>query len=136
MNSEIVQLEKKRLPLLWKAVGAGRSIDHLLDVVEPDEELRAICPGNVPAPDGSSATNYMIAATDRRLIVVRLGALGGAAAHCSTPYGELGSFEVERDKKNRAKLVVRGPEVDLRLEKLPDGQLADLERAVAQRRAA
>ncbi len=136
MNNEIVQREKKRLPLLWKAVGAGRSLDHLLEVVEPDEQLEAICPGNEPAPDRSSATNYMLAATDRRLIVVRLGTLGGADAHWSTPYGELGSFEVERDKKDRAKLVVRGPEVDLCLEKLPDGQLADLERAVAQRRAA
>jgi hypothetical protein len=132
MNDEMIERERKRLPLLWRSVGGGRSLKALPALLEAGEEMLALCPGNFKAGDASSATNYLLVATDRRLIVVRLGAFGAAKDHTSIPYPQLGSFDADREK---GRLELRGAGVELSLAKLPHEQLADLERVVVEHRS-
>ena len=132
MSDEMIERERKRLPLLWKAVGGGRSLSALPALLEQDEQLLALCPANVMAADRSSAINYLLAATNRRLIVVRLGTFGGAKDHTSIPYSQLETFETDRGK---GQLRLSGNGVELALAKLPAAQFADFERLVGERRA-
>lgn len=133
MAIDVLERERQRLPFKWKLFGAGRSLKALPGLLEPGETLLTVCPGSETVADPSAATNYMLAATDRRLIVVRLSALGGAKSHRSIPYGELVSFEVEREKR-KTRLRFAAPDFQLALSHLPPDQLADLERAVSERR--
>lgn len=132
MSNEMTERERKRLPLLWRLVGGGRSLRALPDLLEEGEEMLALCPANFTASDASAATNYVLAATDRRLIVVRLGAFGAAKDHTSILYTQLETFDADREK---GQLSLGGGGVALSLAKLPHEQFADLERVVLERRS-
>lgn len=130
-NAEVIDRERKRLPMAWKLFGTARSLHALPGILEPDEELLAVCPGARMSGDAYAGENYMVAASDRRLIALRLGALGAAKDHVSIPYDRLETFEAD---SNRERLEIAGDDVALLLGKVPREQLGDLEAAVRSRR--
>lgn len=120
ITAEETAREKDRLPRGWGRF--GKSIDALIELSEPDETLIAACVGLNPSfehratslPRGlmelRKSTNVVLAATDRRLIVLSTGFAGGDRDHASIP---LEGLEIIEEKKKE--LAVRWPEGEMRV---------------------
>jgi hypothetical protein len=93
---EETEREKRKLPRLWGRF--GKSIDRLIEVSEPDESLLAACITLNPEfthrtitlagglVEMTKSTNVVLAATDRRVLVLATGIAGGARDHHAIPY--------------------------------------------------
>jgi hypothetical protein len=96
---EEIEREKDRLPRGWGRF--GKSLDQLAEICEPDESLLSSCVALNPEfrhksrslPGGllemTDATNVVLAATDRRLIVVATGMGGASRNHYVLDYDGL-----------------------------------------------
>jgi hypothetical protein len=104
---EEIEREKDRLPRGWGRF--GKSLDQLAEICEPDESLLSSCVALNPEfrhksrslPGGllemTDATNVVLAATDRRLIVVATGMGGASRNHYVLDYD--GLEVADRQKK-------------------------------------
>ncbi|OJU85136.1 MAG: hypothetical protein BGO11_15470 [Solirubrobacterales bacterium 70-9] len=105
-----IEREKDLLPFGWGRF--GKSLEGIAEVVEPDEQLLAACIGLNPTFEHKSitlagglreltkSTNVVLAATDRRLLVIATGAAGGTREHSEIPYAGMTIDEVgKRDLK-------------------------------------
>jgi hypothetical protein len=97
---EEIEREKKTLPFGWGRF--GKAYDHLAEISEPDESLLAagvalnpeyrqggrFVPGTLASAvtELRKTTNVLVACTDRRLIMVGTGVVGGARDHVSISY--------------------------------------------------
>ncbi|MBS1886635.1 MAG: hypothetical protein JSU06_05530 [Actinobacteria bacterium] len=112
MNAAEIEREKDLLPFGWGRF--GKSLDHLAELTEPSEQLLAACIGLNPSFEHrsitlaggllelSKSTNVVLAATDRRLLLVALGAGGGPREHTSLDYEGMEVLEVgKRDLRLR-----------------------------------
>ena len=96
ISSEQTQREKDRLPRGWGRFGTA--IDHLIQISDGDETLLATCVTlnpkfqhrSITLAGGllelASSTNVVLAATDRRLLVVATGAGGAPRSHFEISY--------------------------------------------------
>jgi PH (Pleckstrin Homology) domain-containing protein len=96
VTPEEIAREKDRLPRGWGRF--GKSLDHLTEVCDPDESLISSCVALNPEfrhksrslPGGllemTDSTNVVLAATDKRLIVVATGMGGAPRKHYVIPY--------------------------------------------------
>jgi hypothetical protein len=112
--------EKDRLPRFWGRF--GKSIDALAEFGEPDESLVAACIGLNPAfkhrsvtlagglKEMTESTNVVLAATNKRLIVLSTGFAGGDRGQASIPLSGLEVVEA-KDKE----LAIRWPEGEMRV---------------------
>ena len=110
--------EKSRLPRGWGRF--GKAVDYLTQLSEPDETLLSTCVALNPTFKHSAitltgglleltqSTNVILAATDRRLVLVPTSAAGGPKDHSSIPYQ--GLEIVAHGKKD---LTLRWPEGEL-----------------------
>ena len=98
-TADQIALQKDRLPRGWGRY--GKAIDELATLTDADEQLLAACVTLNPTfqhrtislaggvYEMTEATNVVVAATDRRVVVVQTGMNGGPRGHYEIPYGEL-----------------------------------------------
>lgn len=104
MDAAAVAREKDLLPLGWGRF--GKSIEKLLELLDPEEELLAACVGLNPSFEHRSITlagglreltksiNLVLAATDRRLLLLATGAGGSPRDHTNLDYDGMTLDEV------------------------------------------
>ncbi|HXY91591.1 MAG TPA: hypothetical protein VEP49_03875 [Acidimicrobiia bacterium] len=107
ITEEQTRLQKELLPRGWGRF--GKAIDSLTEISEPDEQLVAACVTLNPSfqhrsvtlagglAELTDSTNVVIAATDRRVVVVSTGAGGAPRGHTEIPY--VGLEVVEHAKR-------------------------------------
>jgi hypothetical protein len=98
-TADQIAVEKDRLPRGWGRY--GKAIDELATITDTDEQLLATCVTLNPTfqhrsitlaggiLEATDATNVVIAATDRRVVVVQTGMSGGPRGNYDIPYAEL-----------------------------------------------
>jgi hypothetical protein len=95
ITEDQIAREKDRLPRGWGRF--GKALDHLAEVSEPNETLLASCVtinptfehtgiGLLGMTELSESTNTLVAATDRRVIVLATGITGAPRKHIDFPY--------------------------------------------------
>ena len=106
-TSEQMACQKDLLPRGWGRF--GKAIDAAAGICEPDEQLLAACVTLNPSfrhqavdlvgglAELTASTNVVVAATDRRVLVVPTSIGGGARDHGEIPYA--GLELVAHDKK-------------------------------------
>jgi hypothetical protein len=104
MDAAAIEREKDLLPFDWGRF--GKSLEAIAEVAEPDEELLAACVGLNPSFEHRSVTlvgglrelsertNVVLAATDRRLLLIPTGAGGAPRDHSEIPYAGMTVDEV------------------------------------------
>jgi hypothetical protein len=109
---EAIQREKKLLPFGWGRF--GKSLDQIAAAIGPDEQLLAACVGLNPTFEHRSvtlvgglrelteSTNVVLAATDRRLLLIPTGAGGAPRDHSEIPYA---GMSIEESGKREVKLT-------------------------------
>lgn len=106
-----IEREKDLLPFGWGRF--GKSLEHLAEVTGPEEELLAACVGLNPTFEHRSiglagvlreineSTNVVLAATDRRLLLLATGMGGAPRDHAEFSYD---GMSIERLGKRELKL--------------------------------
>jgi hypothetical protein len=100
ITAEEIEREKKTLPFGWGRF--AKAYDTLAEISEPDESLLAagvalnpeyrqggrFVPGTVASAitELRKTTNVLVACTNRRLILISTGVVGGVRDHASIPY--------------------------------------------------
>ncbi|MBS1676335.1 MAG: hypothetical protein JST08_03015 [Actinobacteria bacterium] len=112
MDAAIVEREKDLLPFGWGRF--GKSLEKLPELLGPEEELLAACVGLNPTFEHRSitlagglreltkSTNVVLAATDRRLLLIATGAGGAPREHSELAYE---GMKVEKAGKRELKLT-------------------------------
>ena len=138
ITAEETAREKERLPRGWGRFGKG--IDGLIELSEPDESLLSACVGLNPAfkhrtislagglMELTKATNLVLGATDRRLILLATGAGGGPRSHFAVPYDGLQIANV--GKKD---LALRWPEHEMHIKGMAKQMLPGFVEALSSR---
>ncbi|MBS1845573.1 MAG: hypothetical protein JST53_14245 [Actinobacteria bacterium] len=139
MDAAAIEREKDLLPFGWGRF--GKSLEGIAAVAEPDEELLAACIGLNPTFQHRSvtlvgglrelteSTNVVLAATDRRLLLIPTGA-GGAPRdeHSELPYAGMTLDEV-----GKRELKLSWPEGTMHVKGLAKPMVPGLERALRER---
>jgi hypothetical protein len=104
MDAPAVEREKDLLPLGWGRF--GKSLEKLPELLEPEEQLLATCVGVNPSFEHRSitlagglreltkSTNLLLAATDRRLLLIATSAGGSPRDHSELAYDGMAIDEV------------------------------------------
>ena len=104
-----IEREKDLLPFGWGRF--GKSLERIAEVTGPDETLLAACVGLNPTFEHRSitlagglreltkSTNLILAATDRRLLLIPAGAGGAPRDHSELPYDGMTIEAGKRDLK-------------------------------------
>jgi hypothetical protein len=112
MDAAAVEREKDLLPFGWGRF--GKSLENLPELLDPEEDLLAACVGLNPTFEHRSitlagglreltkSTNVVLAATDRRLLLIATGAGGAPREHSELPYD---GMAVEKAGKRELKLT-------------------------------
>jgi len=115
VSAEEIAREKDRLPRSWGRF--GKSLDELEKISEPDESLLSSCVAINPEfkhrtirlegglIEMTKATNVVLAATNKRLILLGTGMGGAPRTHHALPYD--GLEIVDRQKRE---FTLRSPE--------------------------
>jgi hypothetical protein len=131
ITADVTAREKDRLPRGWGRF--GKAIDGLVPIAEPDETLLATCIGLNPTfkhraitlagglAELTKSTNVLLAATDRRLIVLATGAGGAPRTHASLPRAGL---EVADSAKKE--LTLRWPDGEMHVKGCAKQMLPEL----------
>lgn len=117
ITSEESEREKARLPRGWGRF--GKAIEGLVAISEPDEALLACCVGVHPSVkrhftavgglyELTKSTNVLLAATNRRVVVMAAGAGGGPRDHVSIPRDGL-----EVADASKKELTLRWPDNEM-----------------------
>jgi hypothetical protein len=140
MDAAAVEREKDLLPLGWGRF--GKSLEKLPELLDPDEELLAACVGLNPSFEHRSitlagglreltkSTNIVLAATDRRLLLLATSAGGSPRDHSELPYE---GMTVEKAGKRELKLT--WPEGSMLVKGMAKPMLPPLEQALQGRLA-
>jgi hypothetical protein len=106
-TADQIAVEKDRLPRGWGRY--GKALDELTKITDADEQLLAACVTLNPSfqhrsttlaggiLEATDATNVVVTATDRRVVVLQTGMSGGPRGNYDIPYAELEI--VDRGKK-------------------------------------
>lgn len=141
MDPAAVEREKDLLPLGWGRF--GKSIEKLPELLEPDEELLAACVGLNPSFEHRSitlvgglreltkSTNMLLAATDKRLLLLATSAGGAPRDHSELAYDGM-AFE----KAGKKELKISWPEGSMLVKGMAKPMIAPLEAALHTRLAA
>jgi hypothetical protein len=141
MDAAAVEREKKLLPFGWARF--GKSIEKLPELLEPDEELLAACVGLNPSFEHRSvtlvgglreltkSTNLLLAATDRRLLLIATGAGGAPREHSDLAYDGMAV-----EKAGKKDLKITWPEGSMLLKGMAKSMLPPFEAALQGRIAA
>jgi len=136
VNAEI-ERAKELLPFGWGRF--GKSLDHIAELAEPEEELLAACVGLNPTfeytatsvggvlHEMNKSTNVVLAATDRRLIVIATG-LGGAPRD----HRDLAYEGMQLDEVRKRELALSWPDGAMRVKGIAKPMLPDFERALRE----
>jgi hypothetical protein len=141
MDPAAIEREKGLLPFGWGRF--GKSLEAIAEVAAPDEELLAACIGLNPSFEHrsitlvgglrelSKSTNVVLAATDRRLLLIPTGA-GGAPRdeHSEIPYAGMTLDEVDKRE-----LRLSWPEGKMHVKGLAKPMVPGFERALRERLA-
>jgi hypothetical protein len=115
MDAAAVERERDLLPLGWGRF--GKSLEKLPELLDPDEELLAACVGLNPSFEHraitlagglrelTKSTNLLLAATDRRLLLLATSAGGSPRDHSELSYDGM-TFE----KAGKRELKLTWPE--------------------------
>ncbi|MBS1887476.1 MAG: hypothetical protein JSU06_09840 [Actinobacteria bacterium] len=140
MAPTAIEREKKLLPFGWGRF--GKSLDQIAEVAEPGEELLAACVGLNPTFEHRSitlagglleltqSTNVVLAATDRRLLLIATGAGGAPRDHTAIAYDGMEIVEV-----GKRELRLTWPEGAMRVKGIAKSMLPDFEEALRRRLA-
>lgn len=138
MDPAAVERERDLLPLGWGRF--GKSIEKLPELLEPDEELLAACVGLNPSFEHRSitlvgglreltkSTNMVLAATDRRLVLLATSAGGAPRDHSELAYDGM-AFE----KAGKKELKITWPEGSMLVKGMAKPMIAPLETALQGR---
>lgn len=133
-----IEREKDLLPFGWGRF--GKSLERLAEVTEPEEELLAACIGLNPTFEHRStslggvlreineSTNVVLAATDRRLLLLATGMGGAPRDHTEFAYD---GMALERVGKRELELT--WPEGTMHVKGLAKSMLPGFERALERR---
>lgn len=112
MDPAAVEREKDLLPFGWGRF--GKAIEKLPELLDPEEELLAACVGLNPSFEHRSitlagglreltkSTNLLLAATDRRLLLIATSAGGSPRDHSELAYD---GMAVEKVGKRELKVT-------------------------------
>ena len=140
MDAAAIKRERDLLPFGWGRF--GKSLDEIAEVVEPEEELLAACVGLNPTFEHRSvtlvgglrelteSTNVVLAATDRRLLLIATGAGGAPRDHRELAYDGMAIEEV-----GKRELKLTWPEGSMRVKGIAKTMLPGFERALRGRLA-
>jgi hypothetical protein len=140
MDAAAIAREKDLLPFGWGRF--GKSLEGIAEVAEPEEELLAACVGLNPTFEHRSitlvgglrelteSTNVVLAATDRRLLLIATGAGGAPRDHTNLAYDGMAIEEV-----GKRELKLTWPEGSMRVKGLAKPMLPPFERALRARLA-
>lgn len=138
MDAAAIERQKDLLPFGWGRF--GKSLDHIAEVAEPGEELLAACVGLNPTFEHrtitlagglrelTKSTNVVLAATDRRLLLIATGAGGAPRDHTELAYDGMAIEEV-----GKRELTLRWPEGSMRIKGLAKSMAPGFEEALRGR---
>jgi hypothetical protein len=144
MDPAAVEREKERLPFGWGRF--GKSIEKLPELLEPEEELLAACVGLNPSFEHRSitlvgglreltkSTNLLLAATDRRLLLIPTGA--GGAPRENNEHSELSYDGMKVEKAGKKDLRISWPDGSMLVKGMAKSMLPPFEAALQGRIAA
>lgn len=136
-----IEREKELLPFGWGRF--GKSLERLSEVTDSEERLLASCVGLNPSFEHRSigvagtlremgeSTNVVLAATDRRLLILSTGMGGAPREHAELSYE---GMTVERTGKRELKLT--WPDGAMQVKGLAKSMLPSFEQALTERLAA
>ena len=140
LPANAIDREKDLLPFGWGRF--GKSLERLAELTEPEEELLAACVGLNPTFEHRSSslggvmreinesTNVVLAATDRRLLLLSTGMGGAPRDHAELAYD---GMTIERVGKRELELT--WPEGTMRVDGLAKKMLPGFEQALERRLA-
>jgi hypothetical protein len=140
MDAAAVEREKDLLPLGWGRF--GKTLEKLPELLDPDEGLLAACVGLNPSFEHRSitlagglreltkSTNLVLAATDRRLLLIATSAGGSPRDHSEVAYDGMAIDEVAKRE-----LALSWPEGSMRIKGLAKSMAAPFEQALRARLA-
>ena len=138
MDATAVERERDLLPLGWGRF--GKSIEKLPELLDPEEELLAACVGLNPSFEHRSitlvgglreltkSTNLLLAATDRRLLLLATSAGGSPRDHSELAYEGMAIDEV-----GKRELALSWPEGSMRIKGLAKSMAPPFEQALRAR---
>jgi hypothetical protein len=137
ITEDQIAREKDRLPRGWGRF--GKALDHLSEIAEPDEALLSTCVTINPTfehtgllllgmTELSESTNTLVAATDRRVIIIATGVTGAPRKHIDLPYDGLEIIE-----PGKKEVTLRWPEVKMRFRGAAKQMLPGLLEALTSR---
>ena len=138
MDAAAVERERDLLPLGWGRF--GKSLEKLPELLGPDEELLATCVGLNPSFEHRSvtlvgglreltkSTNMVLAATDRRLVLLATSAGGAPRDHSELAYD---GMTVE--KAGKKELKISWPDGSMLVKGMAKPMIAPLEAALQGR---
>ncbi|MGI8632743.1 MAG: hypothetical protein ACR2NA_09405 [Solirubrobacterales bacterium] len=133
MSDEDILRERRLLSPRWRMAGVGRALRALGGLVEATESLLATCPGTVPGVEAERpGQTALVAATDRRVIVVALNTFGIPGTPRSLSWDAVQRFGT-RQEGRRTLLEIAGQGFDVRLRSPAPAQLAALLAVAAER---
>jgi hypothetical protein len=139
MDAETIKREKDRLPFGWGRF--GKALEEIA-VVAPEEELLGACVGLNPTFEHRSVTlvgglreltkdtNVVLAATDRRLLIIATGAGGGPRDH-----SELAYEGMTLDEVGKKELTLSWPEGTMQVKGIAKSMLPPFAEALRGRLA-
>jgi hypothetical protein len=140
MDVAAVEREKSLLPFGWGRF--GKSLQKLPDLLDPEEDLLATCVGLNPTFEHRSitlagglreltkSTNVLLAATDRRILLIATGAGGAPREHSELPYDGMAI-----EKAGKRDLKVTWPEGSMLIKGMAKAMLPPFEDALQGRLA-
>jgi hypothetical protein len=140
MDAAAIAREKDLLPFGWGRF--GKSLEGIAEVADPDEELLAACIGLNPSFEHrtvtlvgglrelTESTNVVLAATDRRLLLIATGAGGAPRDHSEIAYDGMTIDEV-----GKRELKLSWPEGKMHVKGLAKLMVPGFERALRERLA-
>jgi hypothetical protein len=143
MDATAVEREKDLLPFGWGRF--GKTLDALPELLDPDEELLAACVGLNPSFEHTAitlagglreltkSTNIVLAATDRRLLLVPTGA--GGAPREQREHSELSYEGMAIAEVGKRELKLTWPEGSMIVKGMAKPMLPPLEQALRGRLA-
>ena len=138
MDAGAVEREKDLLPLGWGRF--GKSIEKLPELLDPEEELLAACVGLNPSFEHRSitlagglreltkSTNLLLAATDRRLLLLATSAGGSPRDHSELAYDGMALEQV-----GKRELKLTWPEGSMLIKGLAKPMVPGFEQALRER---
>jgi len=140
MDPAALEREKSLLPFGWGRF--AKSLQKLPDLLDPEEDLLATCVGLNPTFEHRSitlagglreltkSTNLLLAATDRRLLLIPTGAGGAPRDHSELPYDGMAV-----EKAGKRDLKVTWQEGSMLIKGMAKPMLPPFEQALERRLA-